>query len=621
MTTISEHFVLLTQISSALSQWDLKNLIFCCGDVLFEAAAEKIESGIDLFRTLKHHNKLEPGHYEYLRERLRAIGRVDLAKKLPSPIEAMIYRVPSNKRSFFLWGGYSQEDSNCHPLNLASPPPSPSKTVADCSPVDASFSFRGLLLKVAKELTSDDVSKLAYLFDDHLSLDKHRSSKAGDATKLLQDLEKVGAIDPSEPTMLVSSLHEIGRKDLANLLVSTLTPQSLLSSLDHPHQLLGIKISMLKSKQGCYSSQRKFIATLTKCDRSTYQKHLVDPLTKNVDISYDYHTMQHHSMDIFTSIRESRKLDQILTLTLPDIYDFSEVYFQTIYHYADCDSVKISTLRNLFQVSHDCYERFDEEIKTVQWNTKLQRYVKNEFTQRRTPLGTPALNAVKCIYEVCSELYGGSDIEAAMEKADQKLYMLEYSHYSWCRRKIMTQWLESILYLLVDKDDALKGENLYDPLLLREILLKIVSKYRDRVISSYDELSSIIGENLAERLTEKLHLEGISINNKTESNSLTSNNDSNAYVKSLGVPIYSYLLLLLHFSYFGSQNLNLSEIFSRLKRYHWNSISDKVSVTCLIRIVRNAMSANEVQVDKFRKKATELNALCAPVVDYIISSY
>ena len=606
----TKHFLLLTQISSALSQWDLKNLIFCCGDVLFEAAAEKIESGIDLFRTLKHHNKLEPGRYEYLRECLRAIGRMDLAKKLPSPIETMIYQVPSHERSLIFAEGSDQADHN---------DPSRSATSTDHPPMEVeSFSFRALLLKVAKELTSDDVSRLAYLFNDQLSLDK---PKANDATVLLQQLEKVGAINPRKPTSLVSSLHEIGRKDMAGLLVSLLTPQSLLSSLDHPHQLLGIKISMLKNKRGCYTFQRNFIATVAKCDRSTYENYFVAPLMKNGIIFYDDHTIRCHSTDLYAFVRESGKLDQLLQSTLPDVYDFNETYFKAMYHYVSRDCVEVSKLQSFLSVCHGCYKRFDEEISSVPWNMTLRKDVEKEFTQRRTPLGTPALKAIKCIYEVCNELYGGSDIEEAMKDMDNKLYVLEYSHYSWCCRRLMIQWLESILCLLVDKEDSLRGTN-YNPLLLQEVLLKIVSKYQDEISSIYIKVSNIIGKEVAERLSVKLHCEGISINNDIGPGSVLwpSGNDSNAYVKRLSVPIYTYLLLLLHFSYFGSCNLKLSEIFPRLRELHLITVSDKLSVTCLIRVVRNVMSAYEAQVDVFREKAMELNASCAPVIDYIVSS-
>lgn len=54
----SHHFVLLVQISDQLSERDLKYLVFCCGSAVSDATAEKIISGVDLFKALKHQNLL-----------------------------------------------------------------------------------------------------------------------------------------------------------------------------------------------------------------------------------------------------------------------------------------------------------------------------------------------------------------------------------------------------------------------------------------------------------------------------------------------------------------------------------------------------------------------------------
>ena len=79
--------MLLLQISDALTQQDLDSLLFCCGDVIPESAAEKVRKGTDLFTALKHRNLLGHGQYSYLRECLTAIERIDLARKLPSELQ------------------------------------------------------------------------------------------------------------------------------------------------------------------------------------------------------------------------------------------------------------------------------------------------------------------------------------------------------------------------------------------------------------------------------------------------------------------------------------------------------------------------------------------------------
>ena len=63
-------------------------------------------------------------------------------------------------------------------------------------------------------------------------------------------------------------------------------------------------------------------------------------------------------------------------------------------------------------------------------------------------MGTPALKVVTCIYEVCSELCGGSELEEVMKMVDRNLYVLESMHYTFCCCIIITQWVETLVFLL-----------------------------------------------------------------------------------------------------------------------------------------------------------------------------
>ena len=151
---MDQYKLLLLQISDKLSQRDLKSLVFFCE--VPESTAEKIACGIDLFQHLKHQNQLGPGEYSYLRKGLMAVGRVDLAKKLPSELEAVLRQVPMKEKSVML------ASKSVIPAISSSVPGQ--EAIAAAMP-------RAQLLQIAERLTSDNVSKLAYLVADRLSLD------------------------------------------------------------------------------------------------------------------------------------------------------------------------------------------------------------------------------------------------------------------------------------------------------------------------------------------------------------------------------------------------------------------------------------------------------------------
>lgn len=98
---------------------------------------------------------------------------------------------------------------------------------------------------MATELTSEEVSKFAYLFADHLP---HASEEKIGAIELLLQLETACVLSPNRPKLLTNMLNAIilaGRKDLATAFLSVQTPQSIQSSFSASHQLLHVKMSML----------------------------------------------------------------------------------------------------------------------------------------------------------------------------------------------------------------------------------------------------------------------------------------------------------------------------------------------------------------------------------------
>lgn len=603
--------MLLVQISDQLSERDLKDLVFCCGSAIPEAKAERISSGVDLFKALKHQNYLAPGQYGYLRECLAAIGRVDLANKLPSELESVLRRVSQHEKPLTLR------------KKLAEGPLTNSNTLCPVSPMNHhAFSSRTLLLQVAADLTTEDTSKLAYLFADWLPCDVEKT----DAFKLLLQLEAVGALHPDRPEMLTSVLNTIGRKDLATRVLSMQTPQPINPSLGTSHQLLHMKISMLTGKQSFYSNQRRLLSTIAKSSKAEFEEKIVNPVFQSLVGSYTYSTIHRLCAGTFDGIQQPGKFDELLRSTLSIVFEFTESYLNSIYHYVSCDggNIRIHTVQPLLSTCQKSYGKFEEEISHFQWNTVLRGNVRSDLSQRRTPIGSPALTALSCIYELCSELSSESNVmKQAVGGAESSICALDYLHHSYCCGVVLTQWLESVLCLLTCSSDDPQFSISYDPQVLRATLLRIATEHQVQISSAYRKVEDVIGSGVLRRISERLHEDEVYIDHHDGAATLRHARlggcESSMYVLNVGTTAYANLLLLLQFSYFGTKDLNLGVVFSRLKKFNFSFFSGSLFLSGSMRLYKNLVSAYEKQIERFVERALKSDPLCAPALRRFIS--
>lgn len=576
--------MLLLGISEELSRKDLKNLVFCCEDIIPEAEIEQIGCGTDLFRALKHQNRLGPNQYDYLRERLTAIGRLDLANKLPNQD---VGGVPSSKKSVVLPEHcFSAQDDRTFVLT------------DKCSP-------RARMLKIAEQLTLNDVSKLVFLFADKLSVEYRDERRP---LSVLHQLETVGVMNLDQPDTVAFPLYTIGRKDLAAKVASAGILCSLPHSLRSAHQLACLKASMLQRHRSAYSLQCKLMSTLLAVSRSTFEGQVVRPLVRGLMKSYQFSTVIHLSVDALSSV-EKNNFDRIFQLTLPNIFDFLGAHSVSLHHTLTCENISLSTVISCFQIWSKSYSRFEGIMNEIQWNTELMAGTRKEFIQRHTPIGTPARGAVQCLYDVCSELYGGNTIKSVLKMIDKKLYLLEHLYYAYSCREAMIKWLQALLCLLTTNRITC------DLQLLKVTLLKVAKEERFRSIYPY--LSSVVSQDVMKKMSERLSKEGIDVENEFIQDNFIFSEDN--YALCTDIPAYAYLFYFLQCSYFGPDSVNLNDVLSKLKDFHLKFITSSSYVSSMMKVYKNAIRAFQLQVDKFQRIAVQSNELCADTIKFITS--
>ena len=612
MARPSSHRKLLLQISDDLTQLDLDSLLFCCGDDISESEAKKVSKGTDLFIILGHRNLLGPGEYGYLRECLTTIERRDLASRLPSELDSVMAHVPSCEKSIV--------QSSAGIGSRFTPPAFPSDKRALVHR-DSFVSPKLQFLQIAEHLSSDDALKLAYL----CSIEIREDSGEVSGVKVLLQLEKANIIDPSQPETLARLLQCIERRDLASLLVpmhNLHLVQSL--GLDDAQQLLSFKMSMFADQHSYYVFQRRVMRTIANSDKVAAEKQIVKPMMTRLVQSYQYSTVQRLCAGSLETFQKT-ELNDLLRNTLPLMFDFIDSYVNLLLHCQSCDDgvINISTLEPLFQKCHDYYNRFEAEIGKFPWNSTLRQHVQKDLVQRRTPIGSPAYNAMKCIYDICSELTDKVKVQSVMERVNRNLYILECVFYGFSFRVVLSQWLRNVLCLLAQNAVSDSVVVSYSADVLRSTLVQIVRTHRDQICCCYHKLASMLGKDIMKQISAELLKEGVDITSQEPCHRLPHSmmldgSELGEYALSIRTIIFLNLFSLLQLSYFGGKDLDLSSILRNMTEFHASIMTSRFYIPCVIRMYRNLIRAYEVQLENFREQVLQSNSQCASVLTKLI---
>jgi len=464
------------------------------------------------------------------------------------------------------------------------------------------------MLKIVDKLTKEDTTKLAFMFASQLSL---KDIDGVSAVKLLFKLETCGVIDSTQPKTLMELMHVINRKDLAHLVGSAQIPLSIVATLDHSHQMLDLKVSMLARKRCHYSFQRQLITIIAKSDRTTLDEQVVKPCMQKLLVSYEYSAVRHLCM----GIQPTEKNCALVKSTLPLVFDFLHSYFSAASLCVSSDAIDMGKLEALNRTCYDCYDKFEDLFQSnqLQWNAALRKDVQKDLTQRRTPSGSAAYAALSCIYDVSNELSGStSEIEAAMLEADRGLWIIESLFYLYSESVVMTQWLTTVLFLFSEKDTELSMSDL-----LQATIVPLMAKNLKKTGVIHNELSRILGGVLGE-VYANLRNDGVDVIHCDGDTAVTSDHDK--YIGYLYASKYAYLMALAQLAYFGSESFSLENFLSKLKAFSLGFMSSDCYALSNLKALKNMMSGYQYQIDKFREEVLRMNALCAAALKEIIPS-
>ena len=476
----SEYYSILTKLSQRLSKDDLNNLVFSCGHILPLSTAEKITSGIHLFRELKQRGHLGPANYDYLRKQLMLIGRHDLASILPDQFEILFGRSTVRDKGYF--GCFISPNAQLNVIDTS---------VLDCS--QPSTESRVLLIHLSQQLNSEDAKKLAYLM-----YPTHNEISALEFAELL---EREGGLHSYDIINRFSScLSAVGRVDLAQQLTYLKVPHLVvsLSSLSTVQLQLNLKMRLLlHSKQQSFDFYMKALSEV-ECNDEVRVK-LLGPVYARIQTSFSssniiqlVQKLQKHSIIttsheaefdslVNNSILEGLKVDQAYSMrnTLLGSKDFS-----------------LGEIREVSKKLHDSYIAFSSLMDIINWNSSVRDDLKIDVHLHRSPFGTPAELACKYIFELSQEVGCGSKInQEEYAIIDSHIQALNSNYYSCCYHVIVLQWLASLLCYFTSF-----GFGQLDLSKFKETLQYVLQQKKEDIEQTYVHISEIVGPVVLQKL-------------------------------------------------------------------------------------------------------------------------
>ena len=479
----SDYYTLLTKVAQQLSKDDLEKLVFSCGNILPPSSAEKITSGIDLFRELKQRGHLGPANYDYLGKQLVVVGRYDLASMLPDKVEILYGESKIRDRMHF-GCVLSPTAPAVFPMHLSK--------LKLCHPNKDSRIF---LMHISQQLRSQDSKHLAFLM--------YPTRSHTTAIELAELLEREGGMHSVDVVnKFASCLEAVGRYDLAELVNVLTAPHKLLPSLSTSQQQLTLKMNLLLySKHQHYDFYMRALHE-AESDSEVITKLLVRPEKLNeftdpskIDsLAKDIQTGLHKNHTIVFS-SSNNDPNSLVKTSLLEALKVNQAYIRRTALLNNKKEPTIEELCDLTEQVHESFKSFSTLMETLNWNSAARSELKETVELHRSPYGTPAELACRYILDISQEICQCDTLGQEMQKTDQHLLALNSIYYSSGYHLITIQWLACLLHFYTS---SLCSElNLHKH---TDTLRCIIEQKKDEIVESYSNIAEIVGSDILQKL-------------------------------------------------------------------------------------------------------------------------
>lgn len=531
-----QHKQLLLQVSQKLGDADLGDLKYLCADIVGESALGDVRSSTDLFTLLQYHGHLALGSYNFLSRVLAAIGRHDLASLLPESEESIVE----------CCGGTP-------PLNN-----------------DCELKHRMLLVAVAEKMRREDIVKLMYVTSGKVRVPDNGVKVTGDAIGALQvlaGLEQSNLLCCSSYSVLCDLLQQIGRSDLADLIIGF--PRNIQQGFTMKNQALGLMMEVLRNRRKDYIFHRERLGRI---------------MDGNNDVMKFIHSLLLGACVKSLETRVTPNGTGSAIRTLQSAFESQYRFLQYTCTVSDSDSPCMEHKESMNFVN----ATFD----SVSNHKTVESHI--------CPVADSAHQARQFILEVSCEIIG-------KEKAT-KVYQLNdrienginvcsgYGKHVCCLLSSLASLLSSVSSKQINID------------CYRKELTDIFVTHSKYLIGTFPSLAPFIQSGSLEELS-KVSLAELSQRTTLPSNL---NNSFTGLVAMVTVPSYAILLNLL--STMNGQ-VNSEEVLGNLVDYvrqssHFSGIRE---------FVPKCAAALNDHIACFRQDVIELDELCAPLITELIN--
>lgn len=525
-----QHRQLMLKVSQRLGEADLGDLKYLCADIVGESALGDVKTPTDLCTLLQYHGHLGPGTYDFLSRALSSIGRDDLASMLPESEESTF--------------------ECCAAL--------PTKN-------DCELKHRMMLVAVADRMRQEDIVKLMYVTAGKIRAADNGAKVTGDAIGALQvlaGLEESNLLCCSSYSVLCDLLQQIGRSDLADLVVGF--PRNVPQSFSVKNQALGLMMEVLRSR------------------RKEYIFHQ-ERLDKIVDGSQEVMEAIHSMLlGVCVSSLKTRSAPTCTRSTIRSI----QSAFESQYRFLQCTC----TVSNSNSIKHK------ESVSFV--NSTLVGASNHTSTESHVcPVADSAHQTRKFILEVSCEIIGkakATKVHQLNDRIENGINVCSgFAKHVSCLLSHLASLLSSASQKQIDID------------CYRKELMDIFESHRSYLVGTFPSLGPYINSGSLDEISQA----ELATTTLLPS---TLNQSFSGLVSMVTVPSYAILLNLLS-TLNGS--VNSEEVLGNLVDYvrlptHFSGIQEFIPRTA---------AALSDDIASFRKDIIELDDLCAPLITELIN--